>query len=156
MGRGKHSDKPFANMQRNRHFRECGLLAGGVILVLAYVGRIAHLAGGGHISHHAFLPNLQTVPLAMDAASVHARHYHLSAAFVMQVNARFQATKRTRNIVHNSVNKLIEVEDRADLLRSLLQSLQIFYLVAKQGTNRNKIVPEYSGSCGHRRPSPWA
>src|SRR5260370_17021189 len=89
MRRGEQSDEAFANMQRNRHFRERGLLAGGVILVLAYVGRIAHLPGGGHIPNHAFLPDLQTVALAMDAASVHAPHYPFSPALVVQVNAPF-------------------------------------------------------------------
>jgi hypothetical protein len=76
----------------------------------------------------------------MDAASVNAHHHHLCAAFVVQINARFHAPKRARNLVHNLFNKLIEVEDGADFLRCLLQPLQIFYLVAKQGANRRGSV----------------
>ena len=136
MRRGEDAHEAFADMKWDRHFGERGVFAANVVVVLAHVGGIAHLAGRSDIADHAFLANLQTMTFVVDAASVHAGHHHLAAFLVVQVDAGFHAAKGTGHVIHDVVDELIEVEDRSDLLRRLLQLLQVLYLIDAQAGER--------------------
>jgi hypothetical protein len=52
---------------------------------------------------------------------VHAGKHHLTAFFVMQIDAGFHAAKGPGHVIHNIVDELIEIENRRDLLRRFLQ-----------------------------------
>src|SRR6202020_2617918 len=103
------------------------MLTGDIIFVLAHIWGIAHLAGGCDVADHSFLANLQPETLAVQGTAVDATHYHLSASFVVKIDAAFQKAEGMGYLVHDVIDKLIEVENWADFLRSLLQFLQVFY-----------------------------
>ena len=67
----------------------------------------------------------------MHGAAVDASHHHLSAFFVVQIDAGSPAAEGTGHVIHDVVDELIEVENRGDLLRSFLQFLQVFDLVGE-------------------------
>ena len=52
---GEDSHQPPIHEQGNRHLGQCGLLAGDIIRILAYVRRVAHFSGGGHVAHQTVL-----------------------------------------------------------------------------------------------------
>jgi len=81
------------DLERDRHFGKRGLLASNVVLVLADVGCVAHLAGGGHVAHHAFFAYLQALALVVEAAAVHSRQFHFPAGFVMQKDVCLDASE---------------------------------------------------------------
>src|SRR6267154_5664241 len=55
------------------------------------------------------------------------------------------------NVVHDLIDKLVEIEDGADFLRCLLQPLQVLDLLAKQGANgRGTVIVHCPGNSGHR------
>src|SRR5580698_8578594 len=73
----------------------------------------------------------------VDRAAMHAGEHHFPAFFVVQVDAGFQTAEGTGYIIHDVVDELIEVEDRSDLLRRLLQLLQLLHLIDEQRAHRN-------------------
>src|SRR5580704_10322166 len=129
MGSCEHTDQVFADTKRDYHFGQRVVLAANIVFVLAHVGRIAHLPGRGDVTDHAFLANLQTMALVVDAASVYTGEYHLPALFIVQVDAGLYTAEGTRHVIHDVVDEGIEVEDGSDLLRRLLQLLQFLYLI---------------------------
>ena len=124
------------------------MLTGDIIFVLAHIWGIAHLAGGCDVADHAFLANLQTETLAVHGTAVDAAHHHFSASFVVKIDAAFQQAEGMGYVVHDVVDELIEVENRADLLRSLLQLLQAFYLAVELRPRRGNSSNKFAGR-GH-------
>ena len=94
---GEHSHQSLAHAQRNGHFGQCRRLASDVVLILADIGRIAHLTGRGDVADHAFAADFQAMSFALRAAfdaSADAGQHHLGVFFVMQVDAGLQAAER--------------------------------------------------------------
>src|SRR5581483_12493027 len=59
--------------------------------------------------------------------------YQFCALRVVQVDVRLHAAERTRGIVDHVINELVQVKNRADLLRRLLQLQEIFDLSKIEG-----------------------
>src|ERR1700719_595669 len=148
MGCGKDAYEASAGMERNRYFRERIVFAANVVLVLAYVGGIAHLASRSDVADHAFFANLQTMAFVVHATAMHPGHYHFRSFLIMQINAGFHAAKGARYVIHDVVDELIKVEYGVDLLRGLLQSLQVFHLAGMQRRN-GKSIGGGVGKRGH-------
>ena len=132
MRSGKNSDQLRAELQRNSHFRKRIRLACPVIGIETNVGRIAHLARGGNVAYHAFLSKLQAVPLAMQGATLHASKNQFGVGLVVKKNFGFHAAKRNGHIVYDLIYELIQIEDRGNFLRGLLQLEEILHLVNVQ------------------------
>jgi hypothetical protein len=68
--------------------------------------------------------------------------------FVVQVNRRFNAAERIRYLVGHAIDQFIQIEHRADALRSLLQPKQILNVFSGEGreTEGRLTCP---GQCRH-------
>ena len=149
---GEYSHQALADAQRNRHFRERRRLAADVVLVLAHVGRVAHLTGRGDVADHALAADFQAMSFAVHAASSHSGQHHLAALFVVQVDAGFQAAEGMRHFVDNAVDELVEIENRRDFLRGLLHALQVLDEIGGQSTDGKEFVAGGTGNRSHERP----
>jgi len=58
-----------------------------------------------------------------------ASQYEFLAVRLVEIDVGFYKSEGTRYLVHDAVDKLIEIEKRADSLRGLLQPEQIFHQV---------------------------
>src|ERR1700677_2864196 len=125
---GEYSYQALADAQWNRHLRAGGFLAGDIILIFPDIWRVAHLSRGGYVAHHPLLANLQPETLAVHGTTVHAAHHHFSASFIVKIDGGLQKTEGMRYLIDDIVNQLIEIENRTDLMRSLLEFLQALYL----------------------------
>ena len=82
-----------------------------VILIFADVGGVAHLTGGGDVTHHAFSADLEPLAFVMKCAAVNSGQYDFGVGLVVQIDVSFDASERTGDIIHNLVDELIQVED---------------------------------------------
>ena len=139
--RGKNADQLAIDMKRDGNFGKGGLFAADVVGVLAHVGGIAHLAGSGDVSHHSLLADFQAVAVAMDNATgtaVRAGKFQFPAFLVMQVDVSINAAERPGNIVHDLIDKFVEIEDGRDALRGFLQFQQVVDLCNRQPICRKR------------------
>src|SRR5437762_2644033 len=67
----------------------------------------------------------------------------------MQINCGFKTAKRLRNFIDDLVDQFIEIKDRAEFLRGLLQLDQVFDLLNVQITNCGVIGDDCRGTRSH-------
>ena len=85
----------------------------------------------------------------MNRAAVHPGHFQFCTFRVMQIQIRLHAPKVARDIVHDLIDQLIEIENGRDLVRPLLQLEQIFNLLEVHGTTGCGIGEGGSWTCSH-------
>lgn len=132
---GKNADQLAIDMKRDGNFGKGGLFAANVVRILAHVGGIAHLAGSGDVSHHSLLANFQAMAITMNSAAgtaVRAGQFQFPAFPVVQVDVGINAAERPGNIVHDLIDKFVEIEDGRNALGCLLQFQQVFDLCNRQ------------------------
>ena len=71
------------------------------------------------------------------------------ALFVVQVDIGLDAAERRRQIIYDFVDQPVEVKDRADLLRRLLQLQQILDLAGSQLVGGWMFGRNHSGDGRH-------
>src|SRR5260370_38941433 len=127
MGRGKDSDQPLLNQQGDGDFGERWRFTGEVIVVFTDVGGVSHLPGDRDISDQSLFAESQTMSFFIHCAAVDAGQHEFLAMLLIQVDVRFQRSERTRYLVYDAVDKLIQIEERTDPLGGFLQPEQIIH-----------------------------
>ena len=145
MRSGEHPDQLSIDMQRNRNFAASIIPARDVVRIDTYIRRVSHLPGGRNVTHEPFLADLQPVSFHVNGATLHSGQYHFAVFRLMQVHADVDASERTRNVVDDLVDQLIQVENRIDLLRRLLQFEKLMHTIRRERCQQ--IVAGLEGRC---------
>src|SRR5258705_1386171 len=127
MGRGEVSDELLLYLQGDGDLGERGLLAWEVVRVLSDIGRVAHLPGRGDISDQSFFAQLQAMTFLVQGAAVDACQYEFLAVRFVEIDVGFYQSEGTSYLIHDAIDKLIQIEKGTDPLGGFLKPEQILH-----------------------------
>ena len=131
MGRGEDADELVLDVQGDGDLGEGGLLAGHVVGVLADVGCVAHLAGGGDVADQSFLAQFQAMPFVVQGAAVDAGQHEFLALGLVEIDVGFYESEGAGYLIHDAIDELIEIEKGTDAVGGLLQAEQIVHQICR-------------------------
>src|SRR5579872_1946787 len=136
-------------MQRDSQLRTSRIVTRDIVRIKADVWSIPRFSRSGHIAHHAFRPNSQAVAGAIHRASMYTRQNHGASTFIVKINAGLEIAKRYSNIIHNFVDELFQIEDRANLLGGPMELKEAVNVLDLRRIS-SRIRNGNCGSCRHR------
>ena len=139
---GKDTDDLSIGHQREINSRKRLRLARDVVGIDADVRRIAHNAGGRHVSGHAARTELHARAFAVDTASMHAAEDQIVGARLTQPDAYLYAADRGGEVVDDAVQHVVQLEGGCN---ELCGSLQVH-----QRLNELAGVLNAGRKCGNR------
>jgi hypothetical protein len=134
------SDDAIAHLQRNNNFRSSVRFASAVVQFLGDIGGVVRPSCDYHLAGQTF-GHRPTLTLAGLSATMHGGEMELIPLY--QQNAGLDATKLHRNPMDNRVQEFIQFEDRANLVRCLLnreQNIESALLVNCRVRGENRMT----------------
>src|SRR5258708_1667453 len=125
MRRGEDSDQFVIDMEGDGDFRLDVGLAGPVIRIARYIGRITSLARGSDVSHHTFRADFQAMSHPMHRAAAHAGENKIVIRRVVQINIDFDTSQRGGDFVGYALDDFVEVETGIDTLGEFLEAHEL-------------------------------